>query len=88
MHVKIKSYLIMVGEQFFYKWRIESRIKKAQHDPQMDKYGRRSRRYQSDNRRMPYGKQSAIIGDIVGEESYVGGLLTKIFKVITCDLAT
>ena len=56
---------------------MESRIKKARGDPRMDKYGRRSQRYKSDNRRMSYGEQFAIIGDIVGNESCVGGALMQ-----------
>ena len=36
---------------------------------------------------MSYGEQSVIIGDIVGNESCVGGVLTKIFKEINYDLA-
>ena len=78
----------MMEERPLYSWRMESRIRKVRRDPWMDKYERRSRRYQSDNRRMPDEKQSAIIGDIMGKKSCVGGVLTKrIFNEITYDLA-
>ena len=67
---------------------MESRIRKARRDSQMDKYGRRSQRYQSDNRRMSYGEQFAIICDIVGKKSCVDEVLKeRIFKEITYDLA-
>ena len=65
MYAMIKSYIFVMGEQPLYSWRIESRIKKARHDPRMDKYGRRSRRSQSDNRRLPCVEQSGIIGVVM-----------------------
>ena len=73
----------MMREWPFYSWRMESRVIKIRHDLQTDKYGRISRRYQSDNRRIPYGEQSTIIGDIVRNESFVGGVLIVDVIILT-----
>ena len=77
VYARIKLYLFVMGERPLYSWRMESRIRKARRDPLVDKYGRGSQRYRSDNRRMPYEEQSAIIGDIAGKESCVGGVFME-----------
>ena len=56
---------------------MKSPVRKVRHDIRANKYGRRSQRYRSDNRRMSYGEQFAIISDIVGKESCVGGVLME-----------
>ena len=57
-----------MGERPLCSWRMESRIKKEQRDPRMDKNGRTYRRYRSGNRRMPYGEQFAVVGDVKKKE--------------------
>ncbi|GFS37081.1 hypothetical protein Acr_00g0049680 [Actinidia rufa] len=69
--LKIPSaYLPMMGEQPFYSWRMENRVRKHWCDSRTAKYGRKSRRYRSNNRKMTYGEQSVIIGDVKEKESH------------------
>ena len=60
----------MIVERSLYSWRMDSHIRKAWRDPRMDKHGMRSQIHRSNNRRMPYGDQSVIIGGALEEESY------------------
>ncbi|GFS31491.1 hypothetical protein Acr_00g0017680 [Actinidia rufa] len=56
---------------------MESRVRNPWHDPRTTKYGRKFRRYRSDNRRMPYGELSAIVGNVKEKESRGDGVLSK-----------
>ncbi|GFY96441.1 hypothetical protein Acr_11g0007470 [Actinidia rufa] len=54
-----------MGKRLFYSWRRNSHVRKLRRDPQVAKYRKRSRRYWSNNGRMPYGECSTIIGDVM-----------------------
>ena len=48
---------------------MESRVRKSRRDPRTAKYGKISRIYWSNNRRMSYGELYAIVGDVKDKKS-------------------
>ena len=75
-------YLFLVSRVAFYRWRMKSRVRKLQRDFWAVKYGRRSRIYRNDNRRMSYGEHFVIIGKMMEKEFYRDGVLSRVVSVM------
>ena len=74
MYVRVKSYLIMIGEQPFYRWRMADGVSGSQRDLRKNKYEKISQQYWRYNRKLLSGEHSIIIGGVMETFMDIGSL--------------
>ena len=65
---------------------MESHVRKPRRDTRTTKYGKKFRRYRSDNRRMSCGELFAIVGDVKEKESRGDRVLSEMVSTTILSL--